>query len=231
MLLGWTQFQSVPVRHCWLAHGIVLMYKDSFKLVYSGDTMECPELIALGQDCTLLIHEATFEVTRREAFWESEFTGRCRMDGRRWRPRRNTRLHNKRWRPPKRTDLFELWSILTAPFLSMNAARTVLTHFSTRYSYEWPAFDAAEHRDVFVAFDMLKIPIVLFQFWSLSAYLYCLDVLASENASQVTFESSYHTHTGHAVAVDTKGNGRRVDNPEIEAILFQWLKTNSVFLC
>lgn len=32
-----------------------------FKLTYSGDTMPCDSLVKLGQNSTLLIHEATFE--------------------------------------------------------------------------------------------------------------------------------------------------------------------------
>ena len=41
--------------------GCVIIHKDGWKLVYSGDTRPCESLIAAGQGCTLLIHEATFE--------------------------------------------------------------------------------------------------------------------------------------------------------------------------
>lgn len=37
-----------------------------FKLTYSGDTMPCDSLVELGQNSTLLIHEATFENTLLE---------------------------------------------------------------------------------------------------------------------------------------------------------------------
>jgi ribonuclease Z len=34
---------------------------EPIKITYSGDTMPCDELITLGQDSTVLIHEATME--------------------------------------------------------------------------------------------------------------------------------------------------------------------------
>ncbi|XP_019055810.1 PREDICTED: zinc phosphodiesterase ELAC protein 2-like isoform X2 [Nelumbo nucifera] len=62
---------SVPVVHCPQAFGVVLKAADrvntvgktipGWKLVYSGDTRPCPELIAASQGATVLIHEATFE--------------------------------------------------------------------------------------------------------------------------------------------------------------------------
>lgn len=36
---------------------------EPFKLTYSGDTLPCDELVTLGSDSTLLIHEATFPDT------------------------------------------------------------------------------------------------------------------------------------------------------------------------
>lgn len=35
--------------------------QQRFKLTFSGDTVPCKELIELGRDSTLLIHEATFQ--------------------------------------------------------------------------------------------------------------------------------------------------------------------------
>ena len=57
-LVGW---QSVAVEHCADAHGLVLRHGSGWSLVYSGDTRPCRRLQEAGQDCTLLIHEATFE--------------------------------------------------------------------------------------------------------------------------------------------------------------------------
>ncbi|XP_042499299.1 tRNase Z TRZ3, mitochondrial-like isoform X2 [Macadamia integrifolia] len=62
---------SVPVVHCPQAFGIVLKAAErmnsvgkripGWKLVYSGDTRPCPELIDASHGATVLIHEATFE--------------------------------------------------------------------------------------------------------------------------------------------------------------------------
>lgn len=51
---------TVPVIHIPQSYGIVLNHKDGWKMVYSGDTRPCPDLIEAGKDATLLIHEATF---------------------------------------------------------------------------------------------------------------------------------------------------------------------------
>ncbi len=56
----------VLVQHSFPAYGIVLDFAASaltrherFKLVYSGDTRPCQDLVAAGADTDLLIHEAT----------------------------------------------------------------------------------------------------------------------------------------------------------------------------
>lgn len=38
----------------------LLNRRDPFKLTYSGDTTPCDDLVELGTDSTLLIHEATY---------------------------------------------------------------------------------------------------------------------------------------------------------------------------
>lgn len=62
---------SIPVVHCPQAYGIVVKAAErtnsagktvpGWKLVYSGDTRPCPELIEASCGATVLIHEATFE--------------------------------------------------------------------------------------------------------------------------------------------------------------------------
>ncbi|KAI3727245.1 hypothetical protein L1987_67057 [Smallanthus sonchifolius] len=62
---------SFPVVHCPQAFGVVLKGLDrvdsdggivpGWKIVYSGDTRPCPELVEASQGATVLIHEATFE--------------------------------------------------------------------------------------------------------------------------------------------------------------------------
>ncbi|KAG4978936.1 hypothetical protein AAZX31_13G337200 [Glycine max] len=62
---------SFPVVHCPQAFGVVLKAEErtntvgkvipGWKIVYSGDTRPCPELIEASGGATVLIHEATFE--------------------------------------------------------------------------------------------------------------------------------------------------------------------------
>ncbi|OIT27678.1 hypothetical protein A4A49_30936 [Nicotiana attenuata] len=62
---------SFPVIHCPQAYGAVLKAADrtnstgkkipGWKIVYSGDTRPCPELVEASRGATVLIHEATFE--------------------------------------------------------------------------------------------------------------------------------------------------------------------------
>eukprot|EP01132_Coremiostelium_polycephalum_P002826 gene2826-3511_t len=51
---------NVPVVHCPDAYGIVLTFKNGYKLTFSGDTRPCGDLVLAGKDSDLLIHEATF---------------------------------------------------------------------------------------------------------------------------------------------------------------------------
>lgn len=65
--LGLAALYTVPVVHCTDAVGVVLEHvprsdaENAWKLVFSGDTRPCESLMRAGADCTLLIHEATFE--------------------------------------------------------------------------------------------------------------------------------------------------------------------------
>ncbi|CAL5443925.1 unnamed protein product [Camellia sinensis] len=62
---------SFPVVHCPQAYGAALKATDringagkvvpGWKIVYSGDSRPCPELIKASHEATVLIHEATFE--------------------------------------------------------------------------------------------------------------------------------------------------------------------------
>ncbi|KAK4267424.1 hypothetical protein QN277_024207 [Acacia crassicarpa] len=62
---------SLPVVHCPQAFGVVLKAAErvnsagkvipGWKMVYSGDTRPCPELVEASRGATVLIHEATFE--------------------------------------------------------------------------------------------------------------------------------------------------------------------------
>ncbi|XP_016946830.1 ribonuclease Z, mitochondrial [Drosophila biarmipes] len=64
--LGITSISTCLVRHCPNSFGISLTlaakYKNEpVKITYSGDTMPCQDLIDIGRDSTVLIHEATME--------------------------------------------------------------------------------------------------------------------------------------------------------------------------
>lgn len=50
-----------PVFHPKWARGITVRLSNGKKIVYSGDTRPCPDLIEIGQNADFLIHEATFE--------------------------------------------------------------------------------------------------------------------------------------------------------------------------
>ncbi|XP_033155331.1 ribonuclease Z, mitochondrial [Drosophila mauritiana] len=64
--LGITSISTCLVRHCPNSFGISLTLaaehnSEPVKITYSGDTMPCQDLIDLGRDSTVLIHEATME--------------------------------------------------------------------------------------------------------------------------------------------------------------------------
>lgn len=61
-----TKLQSIPVTHCAHAFGIKLegftnKSNVPYSIVYSGDTRPCENMRNAAKECTLLIHEATFE--------------------------------------------------------------------------------------------------------------------------------------------------------------------------
>lgn len=63
---------SFPVIHCPQAFGVVLQASErlnsvgkmipGWKVVYSGDTRPCPELIDASRGATVLIHEASYDI-------------------------------------------------------------------------------------------------------------------------------------------------------------------------
>jgi len=58
--LNIVKLYSIPVIHCEDAWGIAIQHTSGCKIIYSGDTMPCENIIRESQDCTLLIHESTF---------------------------------------------------------------------------------------------------------------------------------------------------------------------------
>lgn len=53
--------KTMYVKHCPYSYGVSVTLHNGKKIVYSGDTMPCENLVKLGRDCDLLIHEATME--------------------------------------------------------------------------------------------------------------------------------------------------------------------------
>ncbi|KAK9509709.1 hypothetical protein O3M35_006965 [Rhynocoris fuscipes] len=53
--------QTTYVRHCPNAFGIAVTHKNGWKITYSGDTMPCENLVEIGANSDILIHEATME--------------------------------------------------------------------------------------------------------------------------------------------------------------------------
>lgn len=59
--------RSVPVIHCREAYGLVVqLWRGGAKLVYSGDTRPCTRLVMSGAGAEVLIHEATFDDSRKQ---------------------------------------------------------------------------------------------------------------------------------------------------------------------
>lgn len=58
--LGVTNIATCYVDHCPESYGVRVEMGD-YSLVYSGDTLPSDNLVQLGKDCDLLIHEATME--------------------------------------------------------------------------------------------------------------------------------------------------------------------------
>lgn len=125
---GLASVQAVRVRHrgrdCF---GGVLTHRSGWKIVYSGDTMYCPELARFGRDATLLIHEATIEdddPVEREALLQ-------------------LRSFNKmNDLPPPESELYSeiakkkghsQFADAVAVGREMRARNVLLTHFSQRY--------------------------------------------------------------------------------------------------
>ncbi|KAB7498714.1 Ribonuclease Z [Armadillidium nasatum] len=55
------QVTVVKVPHLERSFGVALTHKDGWKVVYSGDASPSTNLISIGKNCDLLIHEATLE--------------------------------------------------------------------------------------------------------------------------------------------------------------------------
>ena len=64
--IGIQSLENVKVHHCFQSYGVRIHAVKGWSLVYSGDTRPCPQLVRLGKDATILIHEATFDDNKPE---------------------------------------------------------------------------------------------------------------------------------------------------------------------
>ncbi|KYR01734.1 hypothetical protein DLAC_01745 [Tieghemostelium lacteum] len=64
--LGLQSYQTVPVIHAFASTGIVIKSQSGWSLAYSGDTSFCEEFNKAARDCTIMIHEATFQDSQCE---------------------------------------------------------------------------------------------------------------------------------------------------------------------
>ncbi|KAI9808105.1 MAG: hypothetical protein M1825_004562 [Sarcosagium campestre] len=58
---GLSDFESVPVRHCFESKACSLTFSDGFKFSYSGDCRPGAGFAEMGRGSTVLLHEATFD--------------------------------------------------------------------------------------------------------------------------------------------------------------------------
>jgi ribonuclease Z len=59
--MGLRKVIAVEVDHCPQSYACLLLSENGDKIVYSGDTLPCQNLINYAANCKVLIHEATFE--------------------------------------------------------------------------------------------------------------------------------------------------------------------------
>mmetsp|Transcript_3023 Transcript_3023/g.7548 ORF Transcript_3023/g.7548 Transcript_3023/m.7548 type:complete len:538 (-) Transcript_3023:299-1912(-) len=59
--LGLATMHNVRAVHCAHAWGVVFQSKRGWKVVFSGDTRPCPDMVEAAKGVDLLIHEATFD--------------------------------------------------------------------------------------------------------------------------------------------------------------------------
>ncbi|KAM1804630.1 hypothetical protein ACFX12_030474 [Malus domestica] len=130
---------SFPVIHCPQAFGVVLQASErlnsvgkmipGWKVVYSGDTRPCPELIDASRGATVLIHEASYDATFEDGMVDEAVA----------------RNHSTT------KEAIEVGN-------SAGVYRIILTHFSQRYP-KIPVLDDTHMHKTCIGFDMMSINI------------------------------------------------------------------------
>jgi len=57
--LGISKLESFTVDHCANAYGLELESEDGWKVVFSGDTRPCMNVVQAAKNALILIHEVT----------------------------------------------------------------------------------------------------------------------------------------------------------------------------
>ncbi|KAK6912030.1 tRNase Z endonuclease [Dillenia turbinata] len=142
---------SFPVVHCPHAFGVVLKAAErlnskgkvisGWKIVYSGDTRPCPELIEASRGATVLIHEArSHKMLNRSSLSYVQATFEDGMVD-----EAIARNHSTT------KEAIEVGD-------SAGAYQIILTHFSQRYP-KIPVFDETHMHNTCIAFDMMSVNI------------------------------------------------------------------------
>lgn len=58
--IGLKKIVAVEVDHCPSSYACMLITNENEKIVYSGDTAPCQNLVNYAINCKVLIHEATY---------------------------------------------------------------------------------------------------------------------------------------------------------------------------
>eukprot|EP00181_Compsopogon_caeruleus_P005835 CAMPEP_0184683898 /NCGR_PEP_ID=MMETSP0312-20130426/13070_1 /TAXON_ID=31354 /ORGANISM="Compsopogon coeruleus, Strain SAG 36.94" /LENGTH=724 /DNA_ID=CAMNT_0027136607 /DNA_START=322 /DNA_END=2497 /DNA_ORIENTATION=+ len=159
------RFESVEVIHCPYAYGLVLEdCVNEWKLVYSGDTRPCRNLVERGEGATLAIHEATMgNDLWREAAEKNHCTVRealqvCKA----MKAYRTVLTHfSQRYRVPAFYDCDEIAAgnaIVAYDFMAVNFADlgTLLDALPGLMSI-YPASDTIDETDVVEANEALVV--------------------------------------------------------------------------
>ncbi|KAF7843377.1 tRNase Z TRZ3, mitochondrial-like [Senna tora] len=147
---------SFPVVHCPQAFGVVVKAAErinsvgkvipGWKIVYSGDTRPCPELIEASHGATVLIHEASLVCDFNCFINALAFTGITKAT---FEDAMVEEAIAKNHSTTK--EAMEMGD-------SAKAYRTILTHFSQRYP-KIPVLDETHMHNTCVAFDLMSINI------------------------------------------------------------------------
>lgn len=59
--MGLSKIIAFEVDHCPQSYGCCLVTTEHEKIIYSGDTLPCQNLVNYAMECKVFIHEATFD--------------------------------------------------------------------------------------------------------------------------------------------------------------------------